>query len=714
MDGKLDRSQNVRRKDKTTISRALLLLCLLLPRISVGQTDLGVEVTTGGYFWDLMATSNGGRVIYDANLEDSGIQDLYSITTSGSGSNTKLNGTIASGGSGMYQFEISPDDQWVVYRADEDNNWDPELFSVPTEGGTPSKLNVALSAGQEIKYFQITSDSDSVVYRGDQDTAGQLELYAAPIDGSAGATKLNPALDTGEDVNDFDVSPDGSTVVYIADLDVDGESEVYSVPITGGTSTQLNDPLVSGGSTSTLQISPNGDSVVWVGDHDTDGIFEIYAVPIEGGTVQKLNDALPAAADVNGTFYLANDGTTTWVVYLADRDTDGQEELYSVPIIGGTVQELNGTMVTGGKIVTVRISPDASTVVYNADQDVLNKIELYSVSIAGGTPVKINSTTMIAGGDIYGSRFAINSSNDRIVYLADQDTDGTVEAYSSPIGGGVPIKISTARTSGIGVRQMEVSPDGNYVAYRGEMNGNNIYELYEVGITGGVSVKQHSDLSGSSDVDDFIYTPTGNIVFTVDMDGNSYDELFIVSAEILPVEMTSFEARRTGPEHVQVAWSTAQETDNEGFLVEMSLDGTVFEGVGFVAGAGDSEQPLHYRYEALTSQSAYFRLRQQDFDGDAAYSEVVFVPGITGELQISVGPNPTAGVVRIYNSANQPNREYFLQLYTSTGSTLLSANGHLSTLTEDLNNALTHLPAGIYSLRLGTGGQEYFQRLVVQ
>ncbi|WP_400192852.1 hypothetical protein [Hymenobacter sp. B81] len=91
----------------------------------------------------------------------------------------------------------------------------------------------------------------------------------------------------------------------------------------------------------------------------------------------------------------------------------------------------------------------------------------------------------------------------------------------------------------------------------------------------------------------------------------------------LPVTLTAFQARRQQNEAV-LTWATATETRNRGFAVEVSTDGQHYRELHFVAGAegGNSAAPRHYRFadaEAGKQGTRYYRLRQLDLDGKAAY-----------------------------------------------------------------------------------------------
>ena len=361
-------------------------------------------------------------------------------------------------------FKISPDGTRVVYKADS-----YKLYSVPIGGGTVTRLSKLVNWKSSIRDFQISPDSTRVVYEADQDTYRVMELYSVPIGGGK-VKKLNSTLVSGRGIGyyPFQISPDSTRVVYRADQDTDNVYELYSVPIGGGTVTKLNSTLVSGGDTLDFQISPDSSRVVYRADQDTYRVNELYSVPIGGGKVAKLNSTLVSGGDVFD-FQISPDSSR--VVYSADQDTDNVIELYSVPIGGGTVTKLNSTLVNNGDVSfyfndNFQISPDSSRVVYRADQDTEGVYELYSVPIGGGKVKKLNST-LVSGGDV--SRFQISPDSSRMVYRADQDTDWVYELYSVPIGGGTVTKLNSTLVNNGGVSySFQISPDSSRVVYRAE------------------------------------------------------------------------------------------------------------------------------------------------------------------------------------------------------------------------------------------------------
>ena len=146
---------------------------------------------------------------------------------------------------------------------------------------------------------------------------------------------------------------------------------------------RLNPELVQGGEVEVLsavsrpvtpfRISPNSEQVVYVADQRSNGLFELFTVPIAGGTAQRISGDLPTDGDVGATsiipdFLISSDSAR--VVYIADQNIDGQREIFSVPIDGGTPVRLNSELASPGRdVVDYQISPDGQRVVYLADQN---------------------------------------------------------------------------------------------------------------------------------------------------------------------------------------------------------------------------------------------------------------------------------------------------------------------------------------------------------
>lgn len=123
---------------------------------------------------------------------------------------------------------------------------------------------------------------------------------------------------------------------------------------------------------------------------------------------------------------------------------------------------------------------------------------------------------------------------------------------------------------------------------------------------------------------------------------------------VLPVKLGNFSARRNNSV-IDLNWLTFTETVNTGFYAERSGDGVRYASIGFVptkAVSGNSAAVLNYSladaqpFEGLN----YYRLRQVDANGKAAYSAVATVAFSKGKESWFVYPNPVADALSIASS----------------------------------------------------------------
>ncbi|HOU40268.1 MAG TPA: hypothetical protein PK829_03270, partial [Promineifilum sp.] len=440
-------------------------------------------------------------------------------------------------GGQVNNFLISPNGAYTVYWAGQDITEIAQLYATRTDGsGVPVRLSALPQAGQYIEGYNISPDNARVVYIADQDTRNVIELYSAPLNGSAAAVKLNRPLVAGGSLPDnsssFQISPNSRRVVYRADGDTDEISELYSVPIDGSAAAvKLNGPLVAGGEVYQFAITPDGASVVFTADKNTGNVIELYRVPIDGSAAPvKLSGALVAGG---GVFDFKLSPDSLFAVYRADASTNDVMELYSVLLDGSAMPvKLNGPLAPGGEVAfggTYVISPDNERVIYLADQDTNDVDELYSVPINGGLVVKLNPP-LVPGGDVEWYPVPqISPDSSRVVYAADQETNDVYETFSAPLaGGGMSVKLNGPLTGNY-ADDFAISPDSGRVVYRALQDSATQYELYSVPLAGGAPVKLNSPLGGTGQVNDFTVSPdSSRVVYMASQDAASGSELYRV------------------------------------------------------------------------------------------------------------------------------------------------------------------------------------------
>ncbi|MEM9261837.1 MAG: T9SS type A sorting domain-containing protein, partial [Bacteroidota bacterium] len=147
---------------------------------------------------------------------------------------------------------------------------------------------------------------------------------------------------------------------------------------------------------------------------------------------------------------------------------------------------------------------------------------------------------------------------------------------------------------------------------------------------------------------------------------------------------------------------TAGELNNDFFAVEHSTDGETFTEVGKVEGRGTVAEAQEYQFlhQGTFTGNNFYRLRQVDYDGSFAYSNIQSVKiSVPGDLA-QVFPNPAAERLNLQFISNSTGLN--LQLVEATGRTRLVKTVAAQTLRTTL--AVAQLPRGVYWLQIEREG----------
>ncbi len=125
----------------------------------------------------------------------------------------------------------------------------------------------------------------------------------------------------------------------------------------------------------------------------------------------------------------------------------------------------------------------------------------------------------------------------------------------------------------------------------------------------------------------------------------------------LPVELLSFDASYD-EEVVTLTWATASERNNDFFEVQKSENAYDFAAIGqlgSLAPGGNSNTRLNYTLTDgdVNQGTYYYRLKQVEFDGTYAFSEIVSV-NIDGSNPFAIYPNPVDDYIHIHFYCESP------------------------------------------------------------
>ncbi len=170
----------------------------------------------------------------------------------------------------------------------------------------------------------------------------------------------------------------------------------------------------------------------------------------------------------------------------------------------------------------------------------------------------------------------------------------------------------------------------------------------------------------------------------------------------LPVNLVSFSAL-CNKKSVELNWTTASETNNQHYELERSLDGINYDYIENIKGMGNSSVQTYYTYtdHELPVNSAYYRIKQVDFDKKQQYYGPVFVE-CTNNTKPDLYVNNAENILMLSGLVLE-NGSASLQVYDLSGRLVYQDKLVGSNSTFQIN--LKGLNQGIYVVHLNTGNQ---------
>ena len=220
-----------------------------------------------------------------------------------------------------------------------------------------------------------------------------------------------------------------------------------------------------------------------------------------------------------------------------------------------------------------------------------------------------------------------------------------------------------------------------------------------------------------------------NGTYTINVQGEGITGIPVhrrsVTLEVIdnvPVELTSFTAH-LDDNSVMLSWITATELNNSGFEIQRSLKSdnqttAEWTKIGFVKGNGNSTENHAYIYndENIIKPGHYsYRLKQIDFDGKYAYSQVaeIDVNKPTKYYLSQNYPNPFNPTTTIEFST--PERSHVsLKVYDVLGNEVaILVNGWMESTNHKVIFDASKLASGIYYYTLSTGNFTSTKKLIL-
>lgn len=177
----------------------------------------------------------------------------------------------------------------------------------------------------------------------------------------------------------------------------------------------------------------------------------------------------------------------------------------------------------------------------------------------------------------------------------------------------------------------------------------------------------------------------------------------------LPVQIISFDAVRNGSAAL-LSWTTIKEINNKGFEIERSLDGILWEKLGFANSKFNANSPSSLKYNFVDNNPVkgvnYYRLKQIDLDAKFAYSIIRSVIFDLGNNTL-VYPNPSQNEVFVDGLAGNET----ICLYDAAGQ--IAINNFLVSDSK-IRIPLDKLIPGIYFIRIIETNQEIHVHRIIK
>lgn len=183
---------------------------------------------------------------------------------------------------------------------------------------------------------------------------------------------------------------------------------------------------------------------------------------------------------------------------------------------------------------------------------------------------------------------------------------------------------------------------------------------------------------------------SNNFVTLMAQNVQNFSPFTVLTQVIVPITLKSFVAK-VELNNAHLTWETATEWNNAGFDIEKSHNGIDFLSIGFVKGNGNSVKINTYDYlDKNFTQTAYYRLKQLDFDGKYAYSPILSLQktGEKGDLKIYPNPVSNQSILTIDLSEN---KEY------PSAIAIFNANGQCVYLNKWVNEGIFKIPVKDWS-----------------
>lgn len=185
---------------------------------------------------------------------------------------------------------------------------------------------------------------------------------------------------------------------------------------------------------------------------------------------------------------------------------------------------------------------------------------------------------------------------------------------------------------------------------------------------------------------------------------------------ILPIELVSFTGN-SDDRYNMLYWETAAEINNDYFTLLGSPDGSNWQELGKIDGAGTSFQHSYYEFEddILSLQMTYYKLKQTDFDGEFKYSQVI---ALARDFEFTTifsqfFPNPSTNTFYFNYGGDYFNQPIEMNIYNNMGQIVMTQTYENFNSQMSMSVDCSGLAKGMYQVELSQGDKTEYQKIML-
>jgi hypothetical protein len=162
----------------------------------------------------------------------------------------------------------------------------------------------------------------------------------------------------------------------------------------------------------------------------------------------------------------------------------------------------------------------------------------------------------------------------------------------------------------------------------------------------------------------------------------------------MPVTWTKQPAATKKDNKIIIDWAVASQINCAKFIVQHSVDLERFDDIGSIPGEGNYLSELAYNHSHIDPVLGinYYRIKQEDFDGNYTYSAIADVEYKSNTDKIY--PNPSKDFINIYTTKGSQ-----IEIFDMFG----KAVNRLITVLETSKLDISEYKPGIYFFKLSNG-----------